>query len=388
MTRHKSGQQKDGLAKRGSKWSYIVRAQDPISGVTKQKWISGFKTKEEAKNARDLGRAEAHQGVFVSPTKITVEAFFRSWLGVHSLSLKSSTEVGYRENIERYIIPRIGKTPISNLRKPQIQQLYADLFREGGKDGKPLSARTVEYVASVLKKGLAYAVEVEGLLAKNPASRIPLPKGTPRRNEPWSPRELKIFLEGVSAHRLFAFFRLAAYSGARRGELCALKWSDFDSEGKKLTISKNRLRAGRETLEQASTKGGEGRRVISLDDETVDILRAHRRRQLEERLLAGTEWIETGYIFVQEIGQPINVGSPSQLLTKVRGRLGLPGQCLHDLRHLHATQLLQAGVPLHVVAQRLGHRDAMVTATIYAHVTTDQASQVANIFAKAVEVGA
>jgi len=101
--------------------------------------------------------------------------------------------------------------------------------------------------------------------------------------------------------------------------------------------------------------------------------------------MAGDVWQETGYIFVTEIGLPIDYGTPTQLFTKVRKRLGLPDQRFHDLRHFHATQLLRAGTPLHVVAQRMGHRDAMVTATTYAHVTSDQAENVSIVFAKAVE---
>jgi integrase len=124
---------------------------------------------------------------------------------------------------------------------------------------------------------------------------------------------------------------------------------------------------------------------VSLDDRTVEILKAHRKRQLQERLLAGSAWSETGYIFTRENGEPIDPDTPSQLFTRLRLNLGLPPQRLHDLRHIHATELLRAGVPLHVVADRLGHRDAMVTATIYAHVRADQAESVAEIFAKAVK---
>jgi integrase len=178
---------------------------------------------------------------------------------------------------------------------------------------------------------------------------------------------------------------LAVYTGARKGELLALQWSDIDFDGMKINISKNRIYINGGNLIQNSTKGGEGRRNISIDSETLEILREHRKRQFQERLLAGSMWEETGFIFVTEMGRPIDYGTPTQLFTKTRKRLGLPDQRFHDLRHFHATQLLRAGVPLHVVAQRLGHRDAMVTATTYAHVTPDQALNASIAFAKAVE---
>jgi len=84
-------------------------------------------------------------------------------------------------------------------------------------------------------------------------------------------------------------------------------------------------------------------------------------------------------------GNDGNDGTPTQLFTKIKNRLNLPEQRFHDLRHFHATQLLKAGTPLHVVAHRLGHRDPMVTATTYAHITADQAVNVSVVFAKAVE---
>jgi integrase len=222
---------------------------------------------------------------------------------------------------------------------------------------------------------LRYAVEVDGILATNPASRVAIPKGAAKRNEPWGSQDLKLFLAEISKHRLFAFYRLAAYSGARRGEILALQWTDFDADRKRITISKNRTKALGKVIEQNSTKGGEGRRVVSLDDPTVEMLKAHRIRQVEERLIAGSAWNETGYIFAQETGEPIDPDTPTQLFARVSKRLGLPEQRLHDLRHIHATELLRAGVPLH----------AMVTATIYAHVKADQAESAANIFANAVE---
>jgi len=88
---------------------------------------------------------------------------------------------------------------------------------------------------------------------------------------------------------------------------------------------------------------------------------------------------------VNELGKPTNSSTPGQIFQRVREKLGLPSQRFHDLRHFHTTQLLQAGVPLHVVAQRLGHRDAMVTATIYAHVTSEQGENVSQVFSRAID---
>jgi integrase len=121
-----------------------------------------------------------------------------------------------------------------------------------------------------------------------------------------------------------------------------------------------------------------------LDIETINLFTAHRKRQLIERMSAGEVWQETGYIFVQENGLPIYPSTVTGLFLKLSENAGLRLIRLHDLRHIHATELLRLGEPLHVVAKRLGHRDAMVTATIYAHVSDQQAETASSRFAAAV----
>ena len=120
-----------------------------------------------------------------------------------------------------------------------------------------------------------------------------------------------------------------------------------------------------------------------LDPATVEQFSAHRRRQVAERLAIGELWNETGYVFVQENGLPLYPNTPSTVFRKIIKSAGFRPTRVHDLRHLHATELLEQGEQLHVVAERLGHRDAMVTATIYAHVTNRQAETASQRFASA-----
>jgi integrase len=376
---------KNGIEKRGSNFSYAIRIPDLKTGKTKVKKVGGFKTEQEAKVARAKALVSISGGTYIEPSKITVEDFLRGWIDNHSHSLKPLTEESYRKNIENYLIPHIGRIPLSKLRPTHVQKMYGDLFTTGGKSGTGLSARTVQYSGAVLSKALKNAVEVEGILNINVATRVSTPKGPSKKLEPYSKDEMKALLAGLSEHRLFALFRLATYSGARLGEIVSLRWSDLDFDAMKLSISKNRVRIVGKSIEQNSTKGGDGRRVISLDPVTIEFLRTHRKAQLKERLIAGSEWTESNHLFVNEFGIPIDNSTPSHILQKYRKRLGLREQRFHDLRHFHATQSLRAGLALHVVAQRLGHRDAMVTATIYAHVTSDQAENASLIFARAVE---
>lgn len=378
---------KNGIVFTGRSWSYVLRVPDPNTGKTKPQWIGGFESEKSAKLARDKARVSLSNSSYVSPNKLTLAEYLTAWINeVHANQLKATTLERYKRVIDRYLIPELGAIKLQDLRPSHVQALYSTLLTRSTVTGNPLSPQTVTLIGAVLKKAIKYAVDVDGLIAVNPVNRVPLPKGKGSIPTPWSIQELNTFLDVARSHRLFFFFRLSAFTGARRGELLALKWSDFD--GSAITISKNRITAGKSVIEQNSTKGGtNGQRRVPLDKETIELFNVHRVNQIKERMALGEYWQETGYVFVQENGLPLYPHTPSDLFKKLLNKAGLRPTRLHDQRHLHATELLRLGEPLHVVANRLGHRDAMVTATIYAHVSDQQAETASSTFANAVNGG-
>ena len=131
---------------------------------------------------------------------------------------------------------------------------------------------------------------------------------------------------------------------------------------------------------------------MSIDPLTVRVLQAHRARQAEERLVIESDWPDSDLVFRTALGEPVYPDTPSQLLPKLIDQYNalhpaspLPHIRLHDLRHVHATTLLLAGEPVHVVAARLGHADPSVTLRVYAHVIQDLTPAVADTFARAVQ---
>ena len=281
------------------------------------------------------------------------------------------------------------------VRPTTLSGLYRDLLVHGGKEGRPLSRATVDYVHAILRKAFNDAVRSEQLLVTNPAERAKRPRGGPRGlREVWTAEELRTFLNAASHHRLSAFFRVAAYTGARRGELSNLRWADIDWDAPALRIKGSvGIIAGQRV--EGTTKSGR-ERLVSLDAGTVEVLRAFRRKQVENQLALGDAWTETGHVFTSGDGVPINPDSMTALMAKtIRAHNAalppdvpvLPVARLHDLRHVHATHLLLAGVPVHVVADRLGHADPAITLRVYAHVLRQHAAGVADVFAAAIEPG-
>src|SRR5215475_8498483 len=286
-------QLRDGVIKRGGSWSYVIRVRDPATGVSKPKWVGGFETEEDAKAAQDEARVRARRGEFVNRSTSTVAGYLAEWVEAHASTVKPKTFAGYRHDIDHYIVPRLGRMRLQALRPAVISKLYRDLAEHGGRDGQALSATTISHIHRTLRKALADAVDVEQLLIANPAARSKRPRST--NFEPmhvWTAHQLGAFLTTARSHRLFAFYRLAADTGARRGELLYLRWSAVDLDAAEVTFGGSTAVVRGQRIE-GTTKGGRSR-TISLDRDTIAILREHRRQQTEERLGGGSAWIDTG----------------------------------------------------------------------------------------------
>ena len=365
---------KNGVVFNGTHWAYVLRVPDETTGRTKPLWVGGFTDEKSAKLARDKARVSLGNRDYIPPTKLTLGEYLTKWLSTKKVA--PLTLRGYEQIVRNHLITHLGNIKLQDIRAFHIQALFNDMA-----DVKKLSNRTIQHTGAVLRMALRDAVEIDNLITINPATRIKLPQVITKTPAPYSREELNRLLKVAKGHRLYFFFRLAAYTGARRSELCALNWSDFD--GSAVLISKSRVSDGKNVIEQNRTKGGlNHQRRVPLDAETVKEFQAHKERQVLERLYLGDDvWKDSGYVFTSESGEPIHPDSVTRIYAKLQKKAGLRYNRLHDARHSHATELLRSGEPLHVVAHRLGHRDAMVTATIYAHIDTEQAESASETFA-------
>jgi integrase len=326
-----------------------------------------------------------------------VSDYLDDWIDSHAMEIKLRTLHDYRACLRLYVTPRIGHLPIQAVRPSTITKLYRELLTSGGRDGKPLAIGTVTHLHAVLRKAFRDAVIVDELIGSNPVERAKRPRA--HAHEPgtvWTVAQLRAFLDTAAHHRLGAFFHVAAYTGARRGELLNLRWPDVDLEAKRITITGSTAVIAGERID-GITKSGRTR-VVSIDDETIAVLRQHKADQAADQLRAGDSWrgVNDGYVFTTGWGEPIYPDTVTSLMTKLihahnypeqgpRPSDQLPHARLRDLRHIHATTLLLSGVPVHVVAARLGHADPAITLRVYAHVIRTAEAAAADIFAKAVK---
>ena len=234
--------------------------------------------------------------------------------------------------------------------------------------GRPLSARTVRYVHSVVKRALDDAVNW-GRLARNPAARATPPSAkAAKAPKPttWTAAELREFLDSVRGARFYPLWLLVATTGVRRGEAIGLRWRDLDLDGASMAVTNARVAVGREVVD-SPPKSGHGR-AVALDTATVAALRAHRKAQAAEQLALGPAYETTGYVFTWEDGRPLHPDYVSAAFRRAVARLDVQTIRLHDLRHTWASLALGAGVNPKIVSERLGHATVGFTLDVYSHV--------------------
>jgi len=187
------------------------------------------------------------------------------------------------------------------------------------------------------------------------------------------------------------FLRLAAIVGARRAELCALRWSDLDLDAGRLSIARRlvagRDEAGRETVyELAGTKTNAGH-TVALDPATVSALRAYRRTSVERALACGVRLAADAHVFSVEPdgAEGWKPHSVSQRFRRLRSRAGLPTMRLHDIRHYVASHLIDQGVAVTTVSERVGHSSSRTTLGIYGHAVAETDQRAAAILAAALD---
>ena len=175
-TRKNTPRLRDGVMKRGTTWSYVIRVKDPETGISKPRWVGGFATEQDAKAARDQARVSARQGQYIDRNSITVAAYLDQWLEAHALEVKPKTLQDYRHLINRHVRPYIGELRLQAMSPARLTKLYRELATNGGRDSAGLSPRTVEYVHAVLRKAFRDAVVVDQILPSNPVERAKRPR--------------------------------------------------------------------------------------------------------------------------------------------------------------------------------------------------------------------
>jgi integrase len=366
--------------RRGTTWTYVIDAgRDPSTGRRRQRTKGGFRIKRDAERAMAEMLQTLDEGTYVARDPQTLGEWIERWLETMKPKIRESTWRDYRNGLHR-VSERLGQVPLQSLRPLDVEELYASLLREGRRYGGGLAPKTVRNIHIALRRSLADALRF-GLVSRNVAALVKPP--VPGRSElvTWTADEVRAFLDAVGDDRLMPAYRLLAATGMRRGEALGLRWSDVDLTKSRLTVNRA-LTVVDSALVWSSPKTARSRRSLSLDPETVAVLRAHRKRQAEERLAAGPAWSENNLVFCTELGEPQHPDRFTRAFGAATRRAGVPTIRLHDLRHTWATLALEAGIHPKVVSERLGHATTGITLDLYSHVQPELDAQAATTVAQ------
>ncbi len=345
----RSGEAK--IEKRGDSYRTRVRVGDRRVSIT------GQSIREVQRKRREL-LTNADKGILPPTERLTVQQYMERWLedvvrpGVRDTSYRS-----YEQLTRLYILPALGNLRLNALQPGHVQKLHADMQARG------LSRNTVQRMHRVLHNALNRALEW-GYVSRNVSSVVHPP--TPKKYEfqPLTPEQVRRLLETALGTRWEVLIALAVATSLREGELLGLQWGDIDLDARRLVV-RRQLGPGRRLVEP---KSDSTRRSMQLPVYVVKLLREHRARQNEARLIKGHEYEDNDLVFATYTGQPLIARNVFREYKTLLRRAGLPDIRFHDLRHTAATLMLLQGVPVKVVQERLGHSQISLTLGTYSHV--------------------
>jgi integrase len=375
------------IRRRGQSWQITVYGGlDPVTGRERRvtRTIPGTRDqKRPPKVARDLEAqllVEAGAGEH-RQARVTVGQLLEEWLSQVGPDLSPTTLHGYRRYIDRLLVPRIGRLRLDQLTTANLDKLYRTLRESGGEGGRPLSPATVRQAHAVLRRALVQA-ERWGWIMRNPAALASPPKLKRTEIRPPSAEDVKRILDAarVESPELGLAVWLAAVTGARRGELCGIQWSDVDLDASSVVIRRSVVELSHElTIKDPKTHQV---RRIALDDATGGLLRERHASQAATALACGVGLGADAYVLSDDAAGRVPL-HPNLLSDRFRRLVrGLEIRCrLHDLRHWHVTQALGAGLPVRDVAERVGHASARMTLDVYGHAIQDSDRKAAEVVA-------
>lgn len=364
-------------------------------GRSDRRHVSGRTQREVAQKVRALERARDSGQASAAGRAPTVETWLTHWVErVAAPGVRPKTLAGYRTAVYRHLIPRLGKHRLDRLTPEHIEAMYAALLADG------LAAGTVHQAHRTLRTALGEAF-ARGRIAVNPAVRAKAPRLVETEIEPLDLRDARRILATAETLPNGTRYAVALALGLRQGEALALSWDDVDLSESAPTLSVRRAlqrhvwQHGCPTAAPCGRKRGAdcpqrhggglvlvppksraGRRTIALPQPLAQALRVHRTRQLQQRLAAGSLWVDHNLVFSQVNGRPFDPRADLRDWKRLLAAAGVRDARLHDARHTAATMLLVQGVDPRTVMDLLGWSNITMTRR-YQHVVDELRTEAA-----------
>jgi integrase len=354
--------------------------KDPATGKYRGVSKTFHGPKREAEDA--LRALIGEQAPSADGVGVTFGQLIDQWLEeCERLDLSPTTLRNYRSSTKTSIRPRLGEVPLRSLTAKHLDDLYGAM-KAAGKAPKTIRNHHAA-ISAALHQGVRW-----GWVRSNVAELARPPRIAQQRVRAPSIEVVRDVIDEAERRdpRMAALLMLAALTGMRRGELCALRWSDIDLEAGTMEVARSVvvIPGG---LAEKSPKTDRSRSV-ALDAVAVALLKHHHTRTVNVLAEAGGQLAPDAFVFspLTECTSPYRPDNVTSFFIRVRNEVGATTVKLHDLRHFTATQLIGAGVDIRTVAGRLGHADPSVTLRVYSHALEERDRAAADIMGRVLSV--
>ena len=312
------------------------------------------------------------KGIPIVTERQTLGQFLDRWLAdCVKPKVRHNTYESYEVHIRLYLKPELGRFDLVKLGPQHVQEFINEQLRRGR------SARQVCYLRTVLRCALHQALRWN-FVTRNVATLVDPPRNERPEIVPLGAKQIRDFLKAAKGDRSETLFLIMLAMGLRKGEALGLRWQDVDLKSCILRVQ-NSLQRIEKKLQLVELKTKRSRRTLYIPKIVTSALRAHRTRQLKEKMLAGERWRESGFVFTTSVGTPNSPRNVLRSFHRLLEKANIPKQGVHNLRHSCASLLLWQNVHARTIMDILGHSRISVTMDTYAHVMPSSMIEAAGV---------
>lgn len=361
------------IRKRSKNYIVYLEYKEVKTGKKVQKNMGSFEKKRDASRKLSELKESIFNDELILPSAITLENFLIDFLNKHKINLSITTYNCYIRICKKYIIPILGKYKLEELKPIHIQNYVDDLIGI-------LAPQTIKIHINILNLALKKAYRLK-LIKENIIDCIEVPKIKKFKNNIYNKDNIVNLLQVCKGTELELYICLASGLGLRISEILGLTWDNINFNENTVTINKITVR-DKNCVILKSPKTESSKRTISAPKEIINLLKEHKKKQLEDKLKSKIK-NELNLLFFDKNEKPIAQDVLSKKFSRFLKVNNLEHIRFHDLRHSHVTLLINSKVPIKVISERVGHSNINTTLNIYAHTLKEMDSEASDKISEA-----